>query len=99
LNRANWNRANWTFVELAHHLYRTPGIQASETTMREFCHRLGIRPYRPTYRFLRGDPHTQAVAREELAELKEMASAGEGVLLSQEEACFPLVPPCRPPSG
>lgn len=66
------NRANWTFAELAHHLYRTHGIQASETTRREFCHRLGIRPYRPTYRFLRGDPDKQAVAREELAELKNL---------------------------
>jgi transposase len=62
----NW--ANWTVAELAHHLYRTHGIQVSETTMREFCHRLGIRPYRPTYRFLRGDADKQAVAREELAE-------------------------------
>ena len=60
--------------------------------MREFCHRLGIRPYRPTYRFLRGDPDKQAIAREELAELKIMAAAGDCVLLSQDEARFPMVP-------
>lgn len=70
------NRANWTFAELAQHLYRTHGVQASETTMREFCHRLELRPYRPTYRFLRGDPQKQAVAREELAELKKSGLRG-----------------------
>jgi len=30
-----------------------------------------IRPYRPTYRFLRGDPAKQAAAREDLAALKK----------------------------
>jgi hypothetical protein len=38
--------------------------------MQRTCQELGIRVYRPTYRFLRGDPEKQAVAREELAELK-----------------------------
>lgn len=38
--------------------------------MQAFCRKQEIRPYRPTYRFLRGDPEKQAVAREELAELK-----------------------------
>ena len=31
----------------------------------------GIRPYRPTYRFLRGDPAKQATARGEIAEIKK----------------------------
>ena len=53
---------------------------------------IGIRLYRPTYRFLRGDPDKQAEAREELAELREKAEAGELVLLSQDEARFPMVP-------
>jgi transposase len=43
------NRANWTFAELAHPLYQSQGIEVSEITMREFCHRLGVRPYRLTY--------------------------------------------------
>jgi hypothetical protein len=38
--------------------------------MQAFCHKHGIRPYRPTYRFLRGDPTKQATARGELATLK-----------------------------
>jgi transposase len=65
------NRAHWTFAELATHLYRTHGITVSETAMREFCHRHGIRLYRPTYRFLRGDPDLQATARQELEAFKK----------------------------
>jgi transposase len=65
------NRANWTYAELATHLYRTHGIGVSETAMREFCHRHEIRPYRPTYRFLRGDPDLQAAARQDLEAFKK----------------------------
>lgn len=65
------NRANWTYAELAQHLYRTHGITVGETAMRMFCHRHGIRPYRPTYKYLRGDPVRQAHAREELAAIKK----------------------------
>lgn len=65
------NRANWTFAELAQHLYHTHGIAVSETTMREFCHRQGMRPDRPTYRFLRGDPDLQAAARQSLQAFKK----------------------------
>ncbi|MBR9881981.1 winged helix-turn-helix domain-containing protein [uncultured Halomonas sp.] len=49
-------RANWTYAELATQLYRSHGITVGETAMREFCHRHDIRPYRPSYRFLRADP-------------------------------------------
>jgi transposase len=64
------DRANWTHAELAEHLFRTHGIRASRSAMQRFCQKLGIRVYRPTYRFLGGDPEKQATAREELAELK-----------------------------
>ena len=64
------DRANWTHAELAEHLFRTHGIRASRSAMQRFCRKLGIRVYRPTYRFLRGDPEKQAAAREDLAELK-----------------------------
>jgi hypothetical protein len=37
------NRAHWTYAELATYFYRTHGIAVSETAMREFCHRHGIR--------------------------------------------------------
>src|SRR4029079_14144251 len=63
------------------------------------CRKLGIRPYRPTYRFLRGDPRKQAQAREELADLKAQAEAGELILLSQDEARFPMVPTLGPTLG
>ena len=59
--------------------------------MRVFCQRHDIRPYRPTYRYLRGNPEKQHVAQEELATLKK-AQSGECVLLSQDEARLPLVP-------
>jgi transposase len=64
------DRANWTHAELAEHLFRTHGIRASRSAMQRFCQKLGIRVYRPTYRFLRGDPEEQAAAREDLAGLK-----------------------------
>jgi transposase len=65
------DRANWTHAELAEHLLRSHGIRASRSAMQRFCQKLGIRVYRPTYRFLRGDPEEQAKAREELAALKK----------------------------
>ena len=64
-------RANWTYAELATHLGRVHGIEVRETAMRAFCRRHGVRPYRPTYRYLRGDPERQAAARRELAGLKK----------------------------
>jgi transposase len=86
------DRANWTHAELADHLRKMHGITASRSAMQRFCRKLGIRPYRPTYRFLRGDTVKQAEAREELAELRTKAEGGELVLLSQDEARVPMVP-------
>lgn len=86
------DRANWTHAELADHLFKTHGLHASRSAMQRFCRRHEIRPYRPTYRHLRGDPVKQAVAAEELADLRTQAEAGELVLLSQDEARFPMVP-------
>jgi transposase len=65
------DRANWTHEELAEHLKKTHGITTSRSAMHRFCSKIGIRPYRPTYRYLRGDPDQQAKAREELADLKK----------------------------
>src|SRR4051812_28121807 len=64
------DRANWTHAELAEHLFRTHGVRVGKSAIQVFCRRHDIRPYRPTYRFPRGDPQEQAVARDELAELK-----------------------------
>ena len=65
------DRANWTYPELADHLYKTTGIRIGKSALQAFGAKHGIRPYRPTYRFLRGDPTKQAKAREELADLKK----------------------------
>lgn len=65
------DRANWTQEELAGHLYRAHGIRASRAAMGRFCRKLGIRLYRPRYRYLRGDPAQQAQAHDEQAELKK----------------------------
>ncbi len=86
------DRANWTHAELADHLRKAHGISASRSAMQRFCRKAGIRLYRPTYRFLRGDPVKQAEARDEPADLRAKAEAGELVLLSQDEARFPMVP-------
>jgi transposase len=65
------DRANWTHEELADHLKKTHGIETSRSAMHRFCKKIGIRPYRPTYRYLRGDPVKQAQARDDLAGLKK----------------------------
>ena len=69
------DRANWTYSELADHLFQKRGIRIQKSAMQVFCNKHGIRPYRPTYRFLRGDPAKQATACDELAALKR----GRGV--------------------
>jgi transposase len=65
------DRANWTYAELADHLRKTRGIRTSRSAVHRFCSRIDIRPYRPTYRYLRGDPDEQAQAREDIAALKK----------------------------
>lgn len=65
------NRANWTYAELRDHLYKQEGVWVAIRTLRDFCAKRQVRPYRPTYRFLRADPEKQTKARAELAELKK----------------------------
>jgi transposase len=63
------DRANWTHAELADHLLKTYGLRTSRSAVQRFCAKIDIRLYRPTYRYLRGDPAKQAQAQEELAAL------------------------------
>ena len=63
------DRANWTHEELADHLLKAKGIRTSRSAVQRFCSKIGIRVYRPTYRYDRGDPAKQARAKEELAAL------------------------------
>jgi transposase len=63
------DRANWTHEELADHLLKTKGIRTSRSAVQRFCAKIDIRLYRPTYRYLRGNPEKQATAKEELADL------------------------------
>jgi transposase len=65
------DRANWTYAELATYLYQTHGLTVSESTMRAFRTKHGVRPYRPTYRYLKGDPDQQEAARQDLAAFKK----------------------------
>jgi transposase len=74
--RCGLQRANWTYAELAAYLYQQTGIAVSETAMREFCHRHQIRPYRPTSRYLRGDPQRPAATKAELEETKKKPRRG-----------------------
>jgi transposase len=62
--------ANWSHETLAEHLGRSHGIRIKRSAMGRFCRRHDIRPYRPTYRYLRGDPGKQAAAGVELASLQ-----------------------------
>lgn len=63
------DRANWTHEEIADHLRKTKGVQTSRSAVQRFCARIGIRLYRPTYHYERGNAAKQARAREDLAEL------------------------------
>jgi transposase len=63
------DRANWTHEELADHLLKTRGLRTSRSAVQRFCAKIDIRLYRPTYRYLRGDPEKQAQAKEDLADL------------------------------
>ena len=69
--RCGLDRANWTDAELAAHLYRTPGLVVSASTMQTFCAKHGVRPYRPTYRDLKGNPAQQETARQDLQDFKK----------------------------
>src|SRR6516165_5626640 len=75
------DRANWTYEELATHLYRTTGIAVKRTAMQVFCQRHDIRPYRPMYRYLCGNPEQQQAAQAELTALKK--SPGGGVRVAE----------------
>jgi transposase len=63
--------ANWTHEELADHLKKTHGVETSRSAVQRFCQKIDIHVYRPTYRYLRGDPQKQAEAKEEIAALKK----------------------------
>lgn len=65
------DRANWTYDELATHLFHKKGIKVARTTMRNFCAKHQIRPYKPTYEYRKADPEAQKKAKEELKELKK----------------------------
>ena len=72
------DRANWTYAALAASLYRVHGIAVSESTMRSFCRTHGVRPYRPTSRYLKADPAEQAVAQQDLQVFKKSRGGGTG---------------------
>src|SRR5262245_13553425 len=67
------DRANWTHEELADYLFKAHGIATSRSAVQRFCQKIGIRVYRPTYRYLRGDPDKQAQAKQQIADLKKSA--------------------------
>ena len=65
------DRANWTHAELADHLLKEKGIRVSRAAVGRFCRKVGIRPYRPTYPYLRGDAAKQAAAELDIADLEK----------------------------
>jgi transposase len=76
-NSQGLDRANWTHEELADHLLKTKGIRTSRPAVGRFCRKLGIRLYRPSYHYERGDPQQQAQARQDLAALKKKRQPGK----------------------
>jgi transposase len=71
------DRANWTHEELADYLFKAHGIDTSRSAVQRFCQKVDIRLYRPTYRYLRGDPDKQAQAKEDIAGLKKRRRRGK----------------------
>jgi transposase len=65
------DRANWTSGELTTSLSQQKGLTVGETTLRACCVKHGVRPSRPTYVYLKGDPDKQAQARQDLEALKK----------------------------
>jgi transposase len=65
------DRANWTYEEIAGHLKKARGVKTSKSAVQRFCAKIGVRPYRPTYRYLRGNPAKQQMAKADLAGLKK----------------------------
>jgi transposase len=74
--RQGLDRANWTHEELADHLLKTRGIRTSRPAVGRFCRKLGIRLYRPSYHYERGNPTKQDQAREDVAALKKKLRRG-----------------------
>jgi transposase len=69
------DRANWTYEEIAGHLKTAKGVRTSRSAAQRFCAKIGVRPYRPTYRYLRGNPAKQEKAKADLADLKKKRRA------------------------
>jgi transposase len=63
--------ANWTHQTLARYVGKVLRIRVRRSAMGAFCRRHEIRLYRPTYRYLRGDPVKQEAALVDLAHLKK----------------------------
>jgi transposase len=72
------DRAHGTAAELATYLYQMKGIAVSERTMRAFCTKHDVRPYRPTYQYLKGDPDQQEAARQDLETFKKKNDPSKG---------------------
>ena len=70
------DRANWTHEELADHLLKARGVRTSRPAVGRFCRKLGIRLYRPSYHYERGNPQKQAQARQDIAALKKKRKRG-----------------------
>jgi len=75
---AGLDRASWTHEGIADHLLKAKGIRTSRSAVQRFCAKVGVRPYRPTYRYLRGDPAKQEEAKAELADLKKSPGGRTG---------------------
>ena len=67
------DRANWTYEEIAGHLKKAKAVKTSRSAVQRFCCKIGVRPYRPSYRFLRADPAAQEAAKVDLTDLKKSA--------------------------
>jgi transposase len=72
------DRANWTHEEIADHLYKARGIQTSRSAVQRFCAKVGVRVYRPSYHYERGDPAKQEAAKADLAGLEKKSPGGRG---------------------
>ena len=63
-------------MALEYDVFCADPVRTSRPAVGRFCRKLGIRLYRPSYHYERGDPDKQAQAKQDIAGLKKKRRPG-----------------------
>lgn len=64
-------------------------MTVGETTLRAFCVKHGVRPYRPTYVYLKGDPAKPAQVRQDLEAFQKKPKLASWCYYAKMRRVFP----------